>query len=147
MLADLIALAEELGMTVTWRKAAKLGGFHAGSNMIRLNPDESVRTTGSVLAHEIAHAVFQDTYTPYGPARARQERRANEWAALHLITPAAYAAAEERRGIHAASLAFDLGVTIELVEAYQRLLQRIGDTVYVAPRMGAGLWAHRVKVS
>ncbi|WP_417556109.1 ImmA/IrrE family metallo-endopeptidase [Microbacterium sp.] len=147
MLVDLITLAEELGLKVVWRPGAKLGGFHAGSKTIRLTPGSSARTTGSVLAHEIGHAVFQDVYTPHGPARARQEARANEWAARHLITPDAYAAAEERRGIHAASLAFELGVTVELVEAYQRLLQRIGDTVYVAPRMGAGLWDHRVQVS
>lgn len=147
MLVELITLAEDLGLKVIWREGAKRGGFHSGSRTIRLSPGGSMRTTRSVLAHEIGHAVYQDTYTPYGPARARQEARANEWAAGHLITPEAYAAAEEHRGFHAASLAFELGVTVELVEAYQRLLQRIGDTVYVAPRMGAGLWDHRIQVS
>lgn len=147
MPVQLIALAEELGLKVTWRDGAKRGGFHAGTQTIRLSPGASERTTRSVLAHEIGHAVYQDSYAPPGPTRDRQEARANEWAARHLITPDAYAAAEQRRGIHAASLAYELGVTIELVEAYQRLLERIGDTVYVAPRMGAGLWDHRVKVS
>ncbi len=147
MLNHLISLADELGLRIDWRKGKKLGGFHEGTRTIRLDPDSSTRVLVSVLAHEIAHAVFGDTYTPFGPARARQERRANEWAALRLITPAAYAAAEERRGVHAAALAFELGVTVEIVEGFQRVLQRIGDTTYVDARMGAGQWVHRVEVA
>ncbi|MDR6867865.1 Zn-dependent peptidase ImmA (M78 family) [Microbacterium resistens] len=147
MLTHLISVAEDLGLSVVWRKRAKRGGFHEGSRTIRLNPDQSDRVTISVLTHEIAHAVFGDTYTPYGPARAKQERRADEWAALYLITPERYAAAEERRGVHAAALAFELGVTIELVEGFQRLLQRHGDVTYVSARMGAGQWRHRSGVA
>lgn len=143
----LYQLAEELGLHVTERRGAKRGGFHAGSRTIRINPGQSERTTRSVLAHEIAHAIFEDRPSPYGPVRAKQERRADEWAANYLITPDAYAAAEQHRGVHAASLAFELGVTVELVEAYQRLLQRLGAVTYVDARMGLGQWAHRAEIA
>lgn len=144
---QLLQLADELGLRVIERRGTKRGGFHEGSRTIRLNPGQSTRATRSVLAHEIAHAIFGDTPTHYGPMRARQERRADEWAARYLITPRAYADAEERRGVHATSLAFELGVTVELVEAYQRLMQRIGDATYVDARMGAGQFEHRVEIA
>ncbi len=144
---ELLTLAKELGLTVIERKGAKRGGYHDSSKTIRLNPSMSWRLARSILAHEIGHAVYGDEHSMFGPERARQEKRADEWAARHLITPASYAEAEARRGVHAASLAHDLGVTVELVEAYQRVLQRIGNAVYVEPRMGAGQFLHRIEVA
>ncbi len=142
---QLLQLAHELGLTVVERTGGTLGGYHAGSRTIRLKPGMTERTARSVLAHEIAHAIFEDRPTPYGPVRAKQERRANEWAALYLITPEAYAAAEERRGGHVGSMAYDLNVTVELVEGFRRLLQRVGDVTYVRAKMGAGQWHHRAE--
>lgn len=43
-------------------------------------------------------------------------------------------------------MAYDLGVTVGLVNAFRRILQRVGDTTYVAPRMGVGQWAPKVEV-
>lgn len=142
-LHDLLKLAEDLGLTVIERRGLKLGGYHHGSTSIRLNPDLPRRVARSVLAHEIAHHVFGDVPTVYGPARAKQERRADEWAALHLIDPHRFAEVEKIRGNHPASIAYDLDVTVELVTAFQRVLTRVGDTVYVDAKMGAGQWAHR----
>lgn len=144
---QLLQLADELGLRVIERRGSKRGGFHEGSKTIRLNPGQSTRAMRSVLAHEIAHAIFGDVPSPYGPQRARQERRADEWAAKYLITPSAYADAEQRRGVHASALAFELGVTVELVEAYQRLMQRLGDATYVEARMGAGQFDHRIETA
>lgn len=140
----LLRLVEESGLRVVERSGPTRGGYDHAGMTIRLAPGMSVRTATSVLAHELGHAALGHTVSSHPAARARQERRADEWAARLLISPAAYAAAEAARGPHHASLAFELGVTIELVEAYQRLLQRIGEHVYVAPRMGSGQWAHRV---
>ena len=144
---ELLQLADELGVTVIERRGGKPGGYHAGTTTIRLHPGTSRRVARSVLAHEIAHHVFGDTPSPYGPVRAKQERRANEWAALRLITPDAYAAAEANQHGHVPSMGYELGVTLELVEAYKRLLARIGDATYVAPRMGAGQFQHRAEVA
>lgn len=44
----------------------------------------------SVLAHELAHAVFGDVPSKFGPVNAKQERRAEEWAALRLIDRTEY---------------------------------------------------------
>ncbi len=58
----------------------------------------SARTTRSVLAHELGHAQFGHTPARVPVIRAQQERQADEWAACRLITPRAYAEAEELRG-------------------------------------------------
>lgn len=133
----LLSLANELGLTVIERRGKHVGGYHAGSNTIRLDPALPRRVARSVLAHELAHHVFGDQPSPHGPVRAKQERRANEWAALRLITPEAFADAERIRGGHTASMAHDLDVIPELVDAFRQVLLRIGDTTYVEPRMGA----------
>lgn len=139
----LLTLADELGITVIERAGLRLGGYHGGSTTIRLNPALPRRVARSVLAHEIGHHVFGDAPSPYGPVMAKQERRADEWAARYLISPDAFAETERHRGGHTASMAFDLGVTVELVDAFRRLLLRVGDTTYVGARMGAGQWHDR----
>ncbi|WP_431800386.1 ImmA/IrrE family metallo-endopeptidase [Microbacterium kunmingense] len=146
-IAHLIEVAEELGLHVVERRGHHRGGYHDGLRQIRLNPGMSARATRSFLAHEIAHALFRDTPSPYGPVKAKQERRAWEWAAIYLISPEAFAEAEEQRGGHTPAMAYDLGVTVELVEAFRRVLARIGDNVYVKPRMGVGQWDHRVDIA
>lgn len=143
----LLALADELGINVTERRGIHAGGYHHGSRTIRLDPGLPHRVARSVLAHEIAHHVFGDTPAAHGPARARQERRANEWAALRLISLDAYASAERLRDGHTASMAHDLGVTTELVDAFRALLARHGDTTYVRARMGAGQWSEKAEVA
>jgi hypothetical protein len=44
-------------------------------------------------------------------------------------------------------MALELGIMRSTLEAFQALLLRLGDTVYVRPRMGAGNWAHREEVA
>lgn len=122
----LLRLAEEHGVRVVERPGPTRGGFAPDSRTIRLAPGMSVRTTRSVLAHELGHVVLGHTPSTVPAIRRQQERQADEWAACLLITADAYAAAEEARGPHLASLAFELDVTIELVLAYQRRLRRIG---------------------
>lgn len=111
--------------------------------LIRLRRGMSHRLHRSVLAHEAAHAVFADVPSKFGPVNGKQERRADEWAALRLIDIDDYKAAEELHQGHVEAIAVELDVIVDLVEAFQRVLCRFGDTVYVAPRMGAGQWEHR----
>ncbi len=122
----LLRLAEEHGLHVVERAGATRGGFEPVSRTIRLAPGMSARTTRSVLAHELGHAVLGHLPSAVPAIRRQQERQADEWAACLLITAEAYAQAEDARGPHLASLAFELDVTIELVVAYQRRLRRIG---------------------
>lgn len=115
--------------------------------LIRLRAGMTQRLHRSVLAHECAHAVFGDEPTMFGPANAKQERRADEWAALRLIHHDDYRAAEQLHHGHAGAIAHDLGVVRSIIEAYQRVLLRVGDTVYVQPKMGAGMYTHREDVA
>lgn len=101
----------------------------------------------SVLAHELAHAAFDDVPTRFGPVHSRQERRAEEWAALRLITVADYRHAEELHAGHVGAIAIELGVMMTIVHAFRSLLERHGDSVYVGGRIGAGQWTRRVQVT
>ena len=114
--------------------------------LIRLQRGMATRLHRSVLAHEAAHAVFGDVPSRFGPVNAKQERRADEWAALRLIDVDDYRAAEALHHGHVEAIAVELNVIVDLVEAFQRILVRFGDTVYVGPRMGAGQYAHRASV-
>lgn len=114
--------------------------------LIRLQRGMPHRLRRSVLAHECAHAVFGDEPSRFGPRAAKQERRADEWAALRLIDVDEYKTAERIHTGHIDAIALELDVTADLVEAFQRILVRFGDTVYVQPKMGAGMWHHRETV-
>lgn len=144
MTGVLIDMAGALDVTIEYANlASRNGEYRHDLKRIRLRAGMTLRQERSVLAHELAHAVFGDVPSRFGPVNAKQERRADEWAALILIAPDAYRSAEERWEGHAAAMAYDLGVTTRLVSSFQSVLSRIGDTVYVDPRMGAGQWAHR----
>lgn len=142
----LLRLLEENGLHLIERRGRRPGGYEPHTATIRVTPGLSARATSSVIAHELGHAMLGHTPTADSSIRARQERRADEWAARLLIDADAYAEAERARGTHPASLAFELGVTVELVTAYRRLLRRVGDTTYVGARMGRGQWEHRAPI-
>jgi Zn-dependent peptidase ImmA (M78 family) len=120
----LLRLADQQRVRVVEHVGRTRGGFDPATRTIRLSPGMSARTTRSVLAHELGHARLGHFPASTPLLRAQQERRADEWAASRLITPRAYAEAEQVRGPHLASLAFELDVTMELVTAYQRLLRQ-----------------------
>lgn len=147
MTPALLDMADALGVTVEpFPLVGRNGEYRHDLKRIRLREGMTIRQERSVLAHEIAHAVFGDVPSKFGPVNAKQERRADEWAALRLITPGAYRASESEWDGHPAAMAYDLGVTTKLVTAFQRVLARIGDTVYVGPRMGVGQWADKLEV-
>ncbi|GAA4762252.1 ImmA/IrrE family metallo-endopeptidase [Microbacterium gilvum] len=137
---DLLKLAHDLGMEVYEGHGKHLGGYRPGENRIRIRPGLFRRDARGVLAHELGHVVLEHRPTQLGLLRKRQELAADEWAACYLIDRDRYAEVERLRDGHLASMAFDLDVVPELVRAYQRRLLRLGDVLYVAPRMGSGQW-------
>lgn len=142
----LMDMADALGVKVEYVALhGRDGEYRHDLKRIRLREGMTLRKERSALAHELAHAVFEDVPSKFGPVNAKQERRADEWAALRLIAPGAYRASEERWEGRTAAIAYDLGVTVRLVQAFQRVLQRVGNTTYVEARMGAGQWAHRIE--
>jgi len=145
----LFDIARAMGVRIEYTDLTRLdrdGDYCARTNTIRLQTGMSRRLTRSVLAHELAHVTFGDEPSMFGPVNAKQERRADEWAALRLITSEAFREAEQLHGGHAAAMAVELGVITDIVEAYQRILLRVGDTVYTQPRMGAGQWHERTQL-
>lgn len=147
MTGVLMDMVDALGVTVEYTNlTSRNGEYRHDLKRIRLRDGMTIRQERSVLAHEIAHAVFADVPSKFGPVNAKQERRADEWAALRLIAPDAYRASEAEWDGHPSAIAYDLGVTTKLVTAYQRVLARIGDTVYVDPRMGAGQWLDKITI-
>lgn len=122
------------------------GEYRHDERVIRIQHDLLFRRYISTLAHECCHAVFGDVPSMFGPANAKLERRADEWAALRLIDPDAYQREEHRHDGHVEAMAIALRVTTELVDAFRRVLLRVGRDVYIAPKMGTGQWAHRIEV-
>jgi len=77
-----------------------------------------------VLAHEIGHHVLGHRPTASGLLRKRQKHAANLWAALRLITPGAYAEAEQLREGYLAGVTLKLSVTDDLDDVAKRLDER-----------------------
>lgn len=140
-----MGMAESLGVTVEYANLTHRDGeYRHDLRRIRLRSGMTARQERSALAHEVAHAVFEDCPSKFGPVNAKQERRADEWAALQLISLTDYRDAEENWDGHTAAMAYELGVTQKILHAYHRVLERVGEIVYVAPRMGEGQWVERV---
>lgn len=142
-------MLDAMGMAVEYTDLPhdRDGEYLHDYGLIRLQRDMPARLQRSVLAHECAHAVFADVPSMFGPVNRKQERRADEWAALRLVTVDDYKRAEAIHHGRADAMAVELNVTLRLVEAYQRVLLRVGDTVYVAPRMGAGQYSHMEQIA
>lgn len=148
MTAALFHMAAALGVRVLHTDLTHLGrdgDYNAKTHTIRLQEGMTRRLLRSVFAHELCHAVFGDVPSKFGPANAKQERRADEWAALRLIHHDHYSEVERLRDGNVSLMAQDLDVIDDIVHAYQRVLLRIGDSVYVDGRMGAGQYRHRVE--
>lgn len=147
--AQIYDALEGLGVRIEYADLAldRDGEYLHRRRLIRLQQGMPHRLQRSVLAHECAHAVFGDVPSKFGPVNAKQERRADEWAALRLIRLEDYRRAEIIHSAHPEAMAVELNVTVDLVDSFRRLLARVGDAVYLVPRMGAGQWLHRERVA
>ena len=139
-------LAAELGLEVREKRGLHRSGYAPGSKHIDLTPGMRGRVLRGVIYHEIGHHILEHRPVDSRHARARQEREANLWAVNHLITPQAYAEAEQHRQGHVTAMAIDLNVPDEFVVIYRSTLLRTDTAVYVEPRMGAGQFSQRIEV-
>lgn len=105
------------------------------------------RLERSVLAHELAHMIRGDRRTMFGYYDARDERRADEWAAYFLIDIFDYRLSEEKCGANIEAIAQELNVMDYIVEALEQSMYRVGDTIYVNSKMGAGQWARKFEAA
>lgn len=121
---DLIAAhCADLGIPVEWDDLGpqRRGTCQVIRGRIILNRRLTMAQAASTLAHEVGHWVFGDVRsTP------QAERRAWEYGASLIVSPAEYAAAERVVGHHTSALAIELGVTPRLIEEWRRWWERRG---------------------
>ena len=139
-------ILDSLGVTVEYVNLEHLGRdgeYDHDLRLVRLQHDLSPRLHAFTLGHETCHAINGDVPSLFPQFDLKMERRADEWAALQLIDPERYREVEALRDGHVPSMAHDLGVVSCAVEVYQQMLARIGDAVYLHPRMGLGQWSRK----
>ena len=125
-------------------KRGRYGEYWLGRRLVNLQLGMAPRLHSFVLAHETFHVINGDTPSMFEWFDAKMERRADEWAATQLIDPDHYREVEHQREGHVPSMAHDLGVISDTVETFQRMLTRIGDTVYLNAKHGVGQWDQRI---
>ncbi|MBS45339.1 MAG: hypothetical protein CMH83_19645 [Nocardioides sp.] len=112
---ELFRHCADVGLSVEWAGLGhRRGEYWRRGDVVILNRRLTVAQAASTLAHEIGHHCWGDTCST--PAN---ERRAWEYGAAWLISPAEYRAAEQLVGVNPAALALELGVTRRLVEAWR----------------------------
>lgn len=121
---DLDKLADALGVTVAETPHLD-DGFNGQylhhRRLILLRQGLDPWTRKSTLAHELGHAYYGDDI--HGDPRL--ERRADQFAAQILITPDMYKNAEKLHEGHTGAIAYELGVTVRLVEVWRDMHDRI----------------------
>ena len=125
-LDELFRHCADLGVDVMWKDLGdkRRGEYHRDDDTIVLSPRLTGRQAVACLAHELGHHRFGHACS--SPAN---ERRAWEYGAALVLTPAEYAVAEARVGRHPGALAIELGVTPQLVEAWRRWWHKRGARV------------------
>lgn len=124
--------------------AERLGECDTVNKIVTLHHDLSPRELPYILGHETWHALNNDVPTMFGQFDARMERRADEWSALMCIDLDAFREYELQFSGHVPTMAFNLGVPDEAVEMLKSMLNRIGNELYMLPKMGYGQWLMKV---
>ncbi|APT85342.1 hypothetical protein CAQU_10045 [Corynebacterium aquilae DSM 44791] len=112
-------MAYSAGIRIIWHNGHARGYYDNERRVISLRNGMSDREARSTLAHELGHALHGDTPTPDPVLHARQERRANEFAARLLIDPAELAVAEAAYGADTFTLARELDVSPHLIDTFR----------------------------
>lgn len=119
--------AIELGVTVRFGDPGRgrIACYIDRCRIIVIRPGMRRAQARSALAHELGHAAHRDTTTGHPLYDARQERRADLYAARLLICPSAVARAERLHGPHLGMIARELDVTPRLLAVWRDHHQRI----------------------
>lgn len=121
---SLLLMAASIGVSLTEHHYGKKGYYHHPTRTISLRADLSERAYRSTLAHELAHAYYGDEATGVAWVDQRMEARADREAALLLVTPDDYQAAEAHHGPHDDAIAHELGVTTHLIRVWRGIHER-----------------------
>lgn len=115
---DLHRLAESMGVTLCRHMHGPKGWYDHATQTISTRRGLSIQQYRSTLAHELGHAAHRDTPTGNGHFDQRQERRADEYAALTLINPTDFEAAAIWHHGHLPAIADELEVTQHLLDVW-----------------------------
>ena len=144
------ALLDEMGYNVEYHDLSgkeRLGECVPAKKLVRLHHDLTPRELPYVLGHETWHAINGDEPTMFGFFDDRVEREADEWSAAQCIDIDMFRELEAIHSGHVPTMAFHLGVPKEAVQVFISMLLRVGNDLYLAPKMGAGQWARKVEVA
>ena len=114
---DLHRLAEQMGVTLRRHNGGIAGWYNHHRRTISTRRGMGIAMYRSVLAHELGHAHFQDVPVR-GIYTARQEARADLYAAHLLIDPSEFRDACIWHHDHLGAVADDLEVTHHLARVY-----------------------------
>lgn len=118
-------VAAALGVTITDHHGGAKGRRYPDGT-ISLRADLGPVNRRCTLAHELGHHYYDDR--PGGPCAARNETRADRFAADLLITTETYRDAETIYGPHAGAIAAELNVTVHLVHVWRDMTRQTGAT-------------------
>ena len=118
---DLLAEMEGMGLDVEWRPlcGGTRGLYIQSRRLIVICTGMTMPQRRCTLAHELVHARREDA----GPQPAYVERRVDVQASKILISPIEYMLAERLYGPCVPKIAVELGVTQQIVRAYQQTLK------------------------
>lgn len=136
---ELLAHAMKLGVNVHVAHLPRpyLGYYDSDAKIVVYDFNLAPAMRLYVLAHELGHAFYDHDCQ----GNAKFEEAADLYAARLLIHPEDYAAAAAADP-DPESIAFDLGLPVKVVCIYRdRLLTRVGETVYARSKMGKGQYA------
>lgn len=122
--ARLVAEATDAGAQVVYAELPgdEVGRYASDADQatIYIQPGMSTADEASVLAHEVAHAVRDDT----GPQSPKREEYIDEEAAGNIVSARAYRNAVATVGPDASSLGVELDVSTDIIGAYERRRER-----------------------
>lgn len=108
---DLIDYAIGRGWGVKYRDLGRRNGEYSRGLITINNLRRTAFTVRMTMAHEIGHAHHDHPWTDDPVVWKRQEREADIFAALLLISSEEYARAERIVGVHPGAIAKELAVT------------------------------------
>lgn len=115
---ELVEACTAIGVHVIYTPHYLAGAYIHSLKLIIIDSSQYPAEQRFTLAHEYVHAALQHD----GRQEEHVERRVDELAASLLISPVEYALAERLVGCHPVTLANELAVPVECVEAYQEHL-------------------------
>jgi len=122
--ARLVAEAADAGAQVVYADLPgdEVGRYASDADQatIYVQAGMSSADEASVLAHEVAHAVRDDT----GPQSPKREAFIDEEAAGNIVSARAYRNAVATVGPDASSLGVELDVSTDIIGAYERRRER-----------------------